>query len=119
MKRTLLVAFLLMFGLSFQVSAAKDDQAQENGKTNSVQANKPAAVTSNSQSGSTVKANEKNKVKNQGENNQIQTQEQGALETEEDENEKSKGGVNAESHRSAVAAYVQNLLLVADREEGI
>ncbi len=112
MKKTLLVAILLMFGLIFQVQAASTNANQGNktGQTDTT------AVQS-SQTGNAVQIQEKNKVKNQGENTQIQTQEQNTVQMKE--KEKNKGQANAESHRSTVANFVQSLLAVADREGGI
>ena len=109
MKKTLLIAFLLMFGLVFQAQAASTNanQGDKTGQGNS-QVN---------QNGNAVQTQEKNQVQNQGEDTQIQTQEQNAVQTK-DKNENKKQD-NAEVHRSAVANFVQSLLSVADREGGI
>ena len=109
MQKTLLIAFLLMFGLVVQAQAAS---------TNANQGNK--AGQDNAQGNQNVNAfqvQEKNQVQNQGENTQIQTQEQNVVQTK-DKNENKKQD-NAEVHRSAVASFVQSLLSVADREGGI
>ncbi|HOW60567.1 MAG TPA: hypothetical protein P5548_01405 [Candidatus Moranbacteria bacterium] len=109
MKKTLLIAFLLMFGLVIQAQAAS---------TNANQGNKTGQENSQgNQNGNTVQVQEKNQVQNQGEETQVQTQEQNTVQTK-DKNENKKQD-NAEVHRSAVANFVQNLLSVADREGGI
>jgi hypothetical protein len=112
MKKTLLVATLLMFGLVAQTQAVS---------TNSNQGNKTgqtgATAAQGNQAGKAVKTQEKNKVMNQGESTQIQTQEENAVQTKE--KKENKGQFNAESHRSAVATFVQSLSAVADREGGI
>ena len=109
MKKTLLIAFALAFGLVVQVQAANSNSGQGNkiGQANS----------QSSQNGNAVQVQEKNQVQNQGEDTQIQTQEQNTVQTKDkDENKKQD---NAELHRSAVANFVQSLLSVADREGGI
>ncbi len=109
MKKTLMVAFLLMFGLVIQTQAAN---------TNSNQGNKTGqANAQGNQNGNAVQTQEKNKVKNQGEDTQIQTQEQNSVKTKD--KKENKGQFNAESHRSTVATFVQSLLIVADKESGI
>ena len=109
MKKTLLIAFLLMFGLVIQAQAAS---------TNANQGNKAGQGNSQgNQNINIVQTQEKNQVQNQGEDTQIQTQEQNTVQTK-DKNENKKQD-NAEVHRSAVANFVQNLLSVADRESGI
>lgn len=117
MKKTLLIAFLLMFGLVIQTQAAN---------TNSNQGNKTgqagATITTGNQTGNTVQTNERNKVMNQGENTQIQTQEQNTIQTKDSTKDKTKNNkrqINAESHRNTVDTFVQSLLAVADRESGI
>jgi hypothetical protein len=122
MKKTLIMSLLLVFGLSFQSQAVS---------TNSNQGTKAGQTVPQAQGnqgiGNTVQTEEKNKVKNQGENNQIQTQEQNTVRTQDGTNDKAnkgsdnkkKGQVTAESHRSTVANFVQSLLAVADREGGI
>jgi hypothetical protein len=112
MKKILLSAFLLGFGLVFQAQAANTNSNQGN-KTG--QAGK--AVVQDNQTGNAIQTQEKNKVKNQGENTQIQTQEQNAVQTED--KKENKGQDKAESHRSTVATFVQSLLSVAEREGGI
>ena len=126
MKKTLIVATLLVFGFSSQVLAANSNSQSQGGNKslNTTQDSKAAATTSTqgTQAGNAVKTNEQNAVKNQGENTQIQTQEQNAVQTKdstEDEIKNNKGKLNAESHRSTVATFVQSLLAVADRESGI
>ncbi|MFA6048152.1 MAG: hypothetical protein WCV59_03955 [Parcubacteria group bacterium] len=117
MKKTLLVAILLMFGLVAQTQAVSTNSNQG---TKAGQAD--AATVQGNQAGNAVKTKEQNAVKNQGESTQIQTQEQNAVETKDsakDKTKNSKGQFNAESHRSAVATFVQSLLTVADREGGI
>jgi hypothetical protein len=109
MKKTLIIAFLLMFGLVVQAQAVS---------TNSNQGNKTGqANAQGNQAGNAVQTQEKNKVKNQGEETQVQTQEQNSVKTKD--KKENKGQFNAESHRSTVATFVQSLLTVADREGGI
>lgn len=109
MKKTLVITFLLMFGLVVQAQAAN---------TNSNQGSKTGqANAQGNQNGNAVQTQEKNKVKNQGEDTQIQTQEQNSVKTKD--KKENKGQFNAESHRSTVANFVQSLLSVADREGGI
>ncbi|MBU2028720.1 hypothetical protein KJ761_02395 [Patescibacteria group bacterium] len=111
MKKTFVVAFLLMFGLVVQTQAVS---------TNSNQGNK--AGQSDTQTGNAVQTQEQNQVMNQGEETQVQTQEQNEVKTKDktkDKNKENKGQFNAELHRSAVATFVQSLLTVADRNGGI
>lgn len=109
MKKTLFIAFLLIFGLVIQAQAAS---------TNANQGNKVGQANSQSgQNGNAVQVQEKNQIQNQGEDVQIQTQEQNTIQIK-DKNENKKQD-NAEVHRSAVANFVQSLLSVADREGGI
>lgn len=107
MKKTFLVAFLLMFGLVIQAQAVS---------TNANQGNKSGQ--SGNQNGNAIKTQEQNQVMNQGENVQIQTQEQNEVKTK-DKNKENEGQFNAELHRNVVADFVQSLLTVADRENGI
>lgn len=111
MKKTFVVTFLLMFGLVVQAQAVSSNSNQGN-KTG--QAN----ATVQGQAGNAVQTQEQNQIKNQGEETQIQTQEQNEIQTN-DKVKNNKGQVNAESHRSTVANFVQSLLAVADREGGI
>jgi hypothetical protein len=117
MKKTLVVVTLLFFGFSSQALAVgSNSQSQGSGKSSgSTQEDKTTATTP--VSGNAAKTNEQNAVKNQGESTQIQTQEQNAVQTQE--KKQTKGQFNAESHRNAVATFVQSLLAVADREGGI
>jgi uncharacterized protein YxeA len=117
MKKILFAVFALMFGIIFQAQAVSTNSNQGNkaGKTDvtTVQGNK---------TGNAVQTNEQNAVKNQGENTQIQTQEQNTTQTKDSAKDKiknNKGQFNAELHRSTVAIFVQSLLDVADREDGI
>lgn len=120
MKKTLIVASLLLFGLVVQTQAAS---------TNSNQGNKSGqsdtTVTTGDQTGNAVQTNEQNRVMNQGENTQIQTQEQNVVETQNnnvtaDKSNKGKSGSNpSEQRRSQVANAVRAMLQVADREGGI
>ncbi|HRZ95264.1 MAG TPA: hypothetical protein P5262_01710 [Candidatus Moranbacteria bacterium] len=119
MKKTLLIAFLLMFGLVVQVQAVStnSNQGAKSGQAD-------AAVTGN-QAVNTVQTNEQNQVMNQGENTQIQTQEQNTIQTQNnttaaDKINKGKSSSNpSEQRRSQVANAVQTMLQVADREGGI
>lgn len=102
------IVLSLAFGLASLVAIAKNDNAN--------------AQSQGSQAGNTVQTNEQNQIMNQGENTQIQTQEQNMVQTKDkvkDKTKENKGQVNAESHRSTVANFVQSLLAVADREGGI
>jgi len=112
MKKILLITFLLGFGIVVQTQAVSSNSTQGN-KTEQTDKN----VVQGNQTRNAVQTQEKNKVKNQGENTQIQTQEQTAVQTED--KKENKGQNNAESHRSAIATFVQSLLSVADREGGI
>ena len=120
MKKTLIIATLLVLGFSSRALAANSNsQSQGSNELSNTTATAPAQGT---QSGNAVKTNEQDAVKNQGENTQIQTQEQNAVQTKDGTEEKTKnnkGNLNAESHRSTVATFVQSLLAVADRESGI
>lgn len=117
MKKTLLIAFLLMFGLVVQTQAVStsSNQGTKTGQTD-VQAQ-------GSQTGNAVKTQEQNKVMNQGENTQIQTQEQNAVQTQDSGKGKTSKGKSSsnpsEQRRSQVANAVQAMLQVADREGGI
>jgi hypothetical protein len=96
MKKVLVVTILLMFGFSFQVFAANDNQSQGNDKSNTEKDNKAIIKTVATQDkGSATKTEETSKTKSQ------------------------KGQFNAELHRSVVDAFVQGLLTVAEREGGI
>lgn len=113
MKKILLIAFALIFGIIFQTQAASINSSQGNKTGQAID----TKTTQGAQAGNAVQTNEQNKVMNQGENTQIQTQEQNEIQTK-DKKEK-KGQFNAESHRSAVTTFVQSLLAIADREGGI
>jgi len=109
MKKTLLIAFFLMFGVAVQTQAAS---------TNPNQGSKPEpGVSQTGQAGSAVQVQEKNEVQNQGENVQIQTQERNEVKVADEKENKTQD--SAETHRGAVAAFVQGLLAVADRDGGI
>ncbi|MDP1884306.1 MAG: hypothetical protein Q8L10_02960 [Candidatus Moranbacteria bacterium] len=109
MKKTLLIAFFLMFGVAVQTQAAS---------TNPGQGSKPeSGVSQTGQAGSAVQVQEKNAVQNQGENVQIQTQERNEVKVMNEKENKTQD--SAETHRGAVAAFVQGLLAVADRDGGI
>lgn len=116
MKKTLMVALLLAFGLIIQAQAANtnSNQGVGAGQVSDMQASQ------GSQNGNAVQDQEQNKVMNQGEDVQIQTNEQNRTKTEEVKKvEKVKGKVDAESHRSVVAEFIQSLTAVADRNGGI
>lgn len=113
MKKILLTAFALIFGIIFQAQAVSTNSNQGNKNEQAAD----AKTTQGVQAGNAVQTNEQNKVMNQGEATQIQTQEQSAVQTK-DKNE-NKGQNNAELHRSTVATFVQSLLAIADREGGI
>ena len=121
MKKTLIVATLLVFGFSSQALAVNSgSQSQGSDKSSNTTQNGKSTVANpapGNQTGNAVKTNEQNAAKNQGESTQIQTQEQNAVQTKE--KKENKGQFNAESHRSTVATFVQGLLAVADRENGI
>jgi hypothetical protein len=123
MKKVLIIAILLMFGVAFQSSASSSNQSQENNKSlDATQDDKVTAPAQGTQAKNAVKTNEQNAVKNQGENIQIQTREQNAVQTKDstkNKNKKNKGQVNAESHRNTISTFVQNLSVIADRESGI
>lgn len=109
MKKTLIITFLLMFGLVVQAQAVSTNASQG--------AKAGQANAQGNQNGNAVQTQEKNKVQNKGEDTQIQTQEQNSVKTKD--KKENKGQFNAESHRSAVATFVQSLLTVADKEGGI
>lgn len=115
MKKTLLIAFLLMFGLVVQAQAVStnSNQGTKSGQTDT-------AVTGN-QAGNAVQTNEQNQVMNQGEDTQIQTQEQNSVQTKNNTatDKTNKGKSTSEQRRSQVANAVQAMLQVADREGGI
>jgi hypothetical protein len=129
MKKTFIVATLLVFGISSQALAANSNsQSQgESKSSDKVQQNSKTTVAvpaQGIQTGNAVKTNEKNAVKNQGESTQIQMQEKNAVQTKdnasaEDKIKNNNGQSEAELHRSAVANFVQSLLAVAERESGI
>ncbi|MDP1620571.1 MAG: hypothetical protein Q8L11_03160 [Candidatus Moranbacteria bacterium] len=109
MKKTLLIAFFLVFGMAVQAQASS---ANPNQGSKPEQANPQV-----SQTGNAVQVQEKNEVKNQGEETQIQTQEQNEVVAKDKKENKPQDA--AELHRSAVANFVQGLLAIADREGGI
>lgn len=123
MKKSLLAALLLMLGLTFQAQAASTNSNQGSDKASTTQAvDKTTATAQGNQAGTAVQTTEQNKVMNQGEDTQIQTQTQTQTQNEvktKDNAKENKGKFNADSHRSAVANFVQSLLAVADREGGI
>ena len=121
MKKTLLVAFLLMFGIAFQASASNSN-SQSQGSGSSAQSNKTTTTPTVNSTGNAVKTTEENKVINQGEATQIQTQEQNAIQTQDKVTEKTNQGKNnstSEQRRSQVATAVQAMLQIADRDGGI
>lgn len=119
MKKTLLIATLLMFGLVVQTQAANTNanQGAKAGQSDTTTA-------TGNQIGDTVQASEQNRVMNQGEETQIQTQEQNLIQTQNnsatDKTNKGKSSVNlSEQRRSEVANAVQAMFQLADREGGI
>lgn len=91
---TIAIAVTLVFSVSAQETAVvKSDKA------NNAQGNNPNAVATDDTTQTT---------------DTTATQEKGKKDKKEN-----KGQVNAESHRSTVATFVQSLLAVADREGGI
>lgn len=120
MKKTLLVSFLLMFGLVAQVQAISTNS---NSGTKADQTNvQTAPIVPTNQAGTVVKTQEQNKVVNQGENTQVQTQEQNVVKTQDntiDENNNGKDKSISEQRRSQVANAVQIMLQIADRSGGI
>lgn len=122
MKKTLIIATLLVLGVAFQTSAASSNQSQGNSKPSEDGKTTATTPVKGTQSGNAVKTSEQNAVKNQGESTQIQTQEQNAVQTKDsakNKDKKNKGKVNAESHRNTISAFVQSLSDIADRENGI
>jgi hypothetical protein len=125
MKKTFLVAFLLMFGLVIQAQAVStnSNQGNKSGQTDIANATAVDTVVNGNQSENTNQNQEKNKVMNQGENTQIQTKEVNMVENGDNVKDKQKDSANAnttaEKHRSAIANFTQSLLSVADRESGI
>jgi len=113
MKKTLTVVFLLLFGLAFHARAVSDNANQGNKNSQAV------SQSQGNQKGNAVQAEEKNKVKNQREGDQIQTWDENAFKTQDKTKKDNKGQANAENHRSVVANFVQGLLEIADRESGI
>jgi hypothetical protein len=126
MKKTLLIAFFLMFGMTFQTLAVSNNGQPQGGskpasatQDDTVIATTPAQGT---QAGNVVNTGEQNAVKNQGENTQIQTQEQNAVQTQdsgEDKTSKGKDTNPSEQKRSQVANAVQTMLQIADRDGGV
>jgi len=116
MKKTLLIALLLTFGLVIQAQAvgSNSNQGTKAGQTD---------ITVQDQTGNAVQTNEQNKVMNQGEESQIQTQEQNTIQTQDgaaDKTSNGKSGSNSsEQRRSEVADAVQAMLQIADRDGGI
>ncbi len=111
MKKTSIIAFLLMFGLVAQAQGVSTNSNQGN------KAGQTGVQAQGNQTGNAIQTQEQNKVMNQGEDSQIQTQEQNKVQTKD--KTKSKEQFNAETHRSTVANFVQSLLSVAEREGGI
>lgn len=116
MKKTFIIAVLLMFGLVAQTNAVgtNANQGTQTGKTD-------ATATDTATTGNVVQTQEQNKVMNQGEETQIQTQEQNSVQTKNNTatDKTTKGKSTSEQRRSEVASAVQNMLQVADRESGI
>jgi hypothetical protein len=112
MKKTLIAAIVLMFGLIIQTQAANSNSQQEK-KTGQTR----TQAVAKDKNENAVQNQEKNKVENKGEKTQIQTQEQNNIETKD--KKENKGQDNAELHRSAVATFVQTLLSIADKESEI
>jgi len=128
MKKTLLVAFLLVFGIAFQTSAANSNSQSQGSSSSATQGvgNTPTqnskSTTAPAATGNAVKTTEENKVMNQGEATQIKTQEQNAVQTQDKTGDKSnqgKGQSTSEQRRSQVAIAVQAMLQIADRNGGI
>ncbi|MFA6284916.1 MAG: hypothetical protein WC643_00075 [Parcubacteria group bacterium] len=118
MKKTLFASLLLIFGLSFQVQAASTNPNQ------GAKQGQAGSQAQGSQTGNTVQTEEKNKVMNRGESNQIQTQEQNAVQAQDSaakdnaSNGKSSSNPSIQK-RSQVANAVQAMLQIADRNSGI
>lgn len=115
MKKTIIVALCLMFGLASQTQAvgSTPNQGTKTGQTD---------TTVQGQTGNTVSTQEQNQIMNQGAETQIQTQEQNAVETKDKTNGKTDqvtGKTTPEQRKSAVASAVQAMLQIADREGGI
>jgi len=95
-------SLLLVFAIAMAVALVSSVSAQETAvaksdKATEAQSKNPNAVTTD---------------------NTVQTTDATATQGKKDKKE-NKGQVNAESHRSTVATFVQSLLAVADREGGI
>lgn len=116
MKKTFIVAFLLMFGLVVQTQAVgnNSNQGTKAGQTD---------TTVQGQTGNAIQTNEQNKVMNQGESTQIQTQEQNTIQAQDGTVEKTNKGKSSsnpsEQRRSQVANAVQAMFQVADQNGGI
>lgn len=117
MKKTLIVAILLVFGFYSQALAvsSKSSATQEDKATVAIPAQ-------GAQAGNTVQTNEQNKIMNQGENTQIQTQEQNVAQTQDktgDKTNQGKGNATSQLRRSQVANAVQAMLQIGERNGGI
>lgn len=125
MKKTLMVAILLVFGFSSQALAVgNNSQSQGNAKPSTTQEEKAIATTpaQETQTGNAVNTNEQNAVRNQGENTQIQTQEQNTVQTQDSGVNKANKGNSANPSgqtKSPVANAVQTMLQIAERNSGI
>lgn len=118
MKKTTIIALLMMFGFVFQTQAVGVNSMQdENGQG---QVSLPVEVDEN---GNAIMTQEQNQVRNEGENTQIQTQEENTVQTRDDSIDKAhKNESNsklAEQRRSGVANAVKSMLQVADKNGGI
>jgi hypothetical protein len=137
MKKTLIIAIAILFGLTLQSQAAS---TSSNAGAKPTQAAPPAPMAAPEAQGiqieNAVQAQEQNQVKNQGGGNQIQTRDQNAIQEEGnqagnavqaqgqnnagDKTNNGKSGSNPSAQvRSEVSNVVQTLLQLADRNGGI
>ncbi|MCX6764486.1 MAG: hypothetical protein NTU58_02140 [Candidatus Nealsonbacteria bacterium] len=108
MKNKILTASVFAFTFVFTVNAYSVSQINNTGTGNQVQ---QQTQTSDHGEDGQIQVQNNEQVQNQNqEQNQVQVQQQ---------QQQGQGQINAEQHRSAVANFVQNLLQVANREEGI
>ncbi|HBO16427.1 MAG TPA: hypothetical protein DD451_00255 [Candidatus Moranbacteria bacterium] len=118
MKKTIIIALLMMFGIVSQIKAVGVNSMQdENGQG---QVSLPVEVDEN---GNAVMTQEQNQVKNERENTQIQTQEENTIQTRYDSVDKARmnefNSKLSEQRRSKVANTVQSMLQIADQDGGV
>lgn len=116
MKTKILIVGVLAITFIFAGNTYAVSQNSNNGagQNNKIQ---QQAQTANQGEDSQVQAQNTQQTQNAagtGEQAQNQNQEQN-----QEQNKQNQGQINAEQHRSAVSTFVQSLLQVADKEEGI